>query len=488
MRQSVTRYRCRWWKVVHGFGVLALNVSASVGFAQSTPARRPNIVLIMADDLGYGELGCYGGSDIPTPHLDALAAGGVRFTSGYVTASYCAPSRAGLITGRYQTRFGFEGNPVGARNEQPGVGLPPNQQTLAGILRDAGYTTALVGKWHLGGTAPYHPQRRGFDEFFGFLHEGHFYVPPPWRDVTTWLRRRTLPDGGQGRWTSPDGRLHYTTHMGHAEPPYDANNPLLRGSQPVEERGYLTRAFTREGVRFIQRHRDRPFFLMLSYSAVHSPMQATREDLQRMEHIEDIHRRIFAGMLASLDDGVGQVRAVLRDLGLEETTLVVFLSDNGGPTRELTSRNDPLRGGKGSLYEGGIRVPFLMYWPGRLPVGRVVGEPVISLDLLPTILAAAQITPRSNLSPLDGQNLLPVLLDEDLPRDSRTLYWRMGQKRALRQGPWKLVRAASGDWELYHLDDDLGEQKNLATRHPEKAAELAELWHAWSDVQAAPRW
>ena len=170
--------------------------------AADAPHQKPNILFIVADDLGYGELGCYGGKDIPTPHLDKLAAGGVRFTSGYITAPMCAASRAALVTGRYQTHFGFEFNPVGAKNSEPGIGLPLGEKTIADRLRDAGYATALVGKWHLGGTAPFHPQRRGFDEFFGFLHEGHYFVPPPWQGVTTWLRRKTLPDGSQGRWTS----------------------------------------------------------------------------------------------------------------------------------------------------------------------------------------------------------------------------------------------------------------------------------------------
>ncbi|MBM4026297.1 MAG: hypothetical protein FJ280_12980 [Planctomycetes bacterium] len=170
-------------------------------------AARPNIVLIVADDLGYGDLGCYDGQDIPTPHIDSLAAAGIRFTSGYVTAPYCAPSRAALLTGRYQARFGFEGNPIGPRLADPTVGLPTRERTMADALRDAGYVTAAIGKWHLGGTASYHPQRRGFDEFFGFLHEGHYFVPPPWEGHVTWLRRKALPDGGRGRWTAPDGRI-----------------------------------------------------------------------------------------------------------------------------------------------------------------------------------------------------------------------------------------------------------------------------------------
>ncbi|MDH3585340.1 MAG: sulfatase-like hydrolase/transferase, partial [Phycisphaerae bacterium] len=246
---------------------------------------RPNIVILLADDLGYGELGCQGNRQIPTPHIDALAAEGIRFTAAYVTASNCSPSRAGLLTGRFPTRFGHEFNPTGASNEDPAAGLPPGERTLADVLQDAGYATSLVGKWHLGGTARYHPQRRGFEEFFGFLHEGHFFVPPPWEGVTTMLRRRALPDGGLGRWISPDSRLVLSTHMGNDEPPYDANNPILRGGQPVTETAYFTDAITRESVDFIDRHADRPFLLLVAYNAVHSPLQGADAYMRKFDHI-----------------------------------------------------------------------------------------------------------------------------------------------------------------------------------------------------------
>jgi arylsulfatase A-like enzyme len=458
--------------------------------AAARAAERPNIVLLVADDLGYGELGCYGGEEIPTPHIDSLAAGGVRFSDGYVTAPYCAASRAGLFTGRYQTRFGFEFNPIGAQNEDPQVGLPVEERTIADTLRDSGYATALVGKWHLGGTARFHPQRRGFDEFFGFMHEGHYFVPPPWPGVTTWLRRRALPDGSQGRWTSPDGRVIWSTHMGHREPDYDANNPILRNSQPVEEREHLTDALTREAERFIARHRRQPFFLTVSYNAVHSPMQGADAYMGRFAHIEDVHRRIFAAMLAHLDDSVGRVLASLRAHGLEENTLVVFLSDNGGPTRELTSSNAPLRGGKGQLYEGGVRIPLIVRWKGRIDGGRTETAPVISLDLAPTFLAAANIPVAA--SKFDGVNLLPLLEDEQSEPPHEVLYWRVGRKAALRQGDWKAVREgrrqAPGTWELYDLADDIAETENLADDNPEKLQELIEAWEKLDESMVQALW
>jgi arylsulfatase A-like enzyme len=465
---------------------------ALLGLAAASPALavtagtapRPNIIFIVADDLGYGELGCYGGKEIPTPHLDALAAGGVRFINGYVTAAFCAASRAGFLTGRYQTRFGFEFNPIGAKNTAPGIGLPAGEKTVADHLRATGYATALVGKWHLGGTAEFHPQRRGFDEFFGFLHEGHTYVPHPWAGVTTWLRRRALPDGGTGRWTSPDGRILWTTHMGGNEPDYDADNPLLRSSQPVDERANLTDAFTREATDFISRHRTQPFFLYLAYNAVHSPMQATDAYLAKFAHIPDVHRRIFAAMLAHLDDSVGRVLDHLRSTGLAENTLVVFFSDNGGPTKELTSRNTPLRGGKGELWEGGIRVPFIVSLPGRI-APHTLATPVISLDATATALALAGIS--ATPTPLDGANLWPLLSGKSDAAPHDTLYWRVGERHAIRQGDWKLLRQR-GAWQLYNLAQDIGEQTDRATAEPARAQELAALWETWNAAQIAPRW
>jgi len=464
-------------------GLTALLLASTLSAA--APAR-PNIVFIVADDLGYGELGSYGGRDIPTPHLDAFAAEGVRFTQGYVTAPFCAPSRAALLTGRYQTRFGYEGNPTGAVNADPRIGLPATERTVAARLRDAGYATGLVGKWHLGGTPAFHPQRRGFDEFFGFLHEGHYYVPPPWRNVTTWLRRTALPDGGKGRWTSPDGRIIWTTHMGNVEPDYDADNPLLRGSQPVNETANLTDVFTREAVDFIQRHAQQPFFLYLAYNAVHSPLQADDRYLERFRAIPDIQRRIFAAMLSHLDDGVGRVLAALRAAHLEHNTLVVFLADNGGATRELTSSNAPLRGEKGQLFEGGIRVPFIVRWPARYPAGKVVVSPVISLDLTATALTAGGVSVPAEQ--LDGRDLGPLITPGQAT--PRTFYWRAGARQALRDGDWKLVRhpggGQAGPWQLFDLATDVSEQNDLAARQPERVAELAAKWETWSALQAAP--
>ncbi|MDA7916522.1 sulfatase-like hydrolase/transferase, partial [Verrucomicrobia bacterium] len=341
-------------------------------------AKQPNIIVLLADDLGYGELSCQGNPEINTPHIDSIGKNGIRFTQAYVTGPNCSPSRAGFLTGRIPIRFGYEFNPTGPKNEILGYGMPKEQVTIAEMLHDVGYTTGLIGKWHQGGTAEFHPHRHGFDEFFGFTHEGHYFVPPPYEGVTTMLRRRSLPGNKKGRWGNKN--LWYTTHMGNNEPDYDADNPIVRGGQPVVEHEYLTDAFTREATDFIDRHNDKPFFLYLAYNAVHSPLQGADKYMEKYSHIEDIHRRIFAAMLGNLDDSVGGVLEAVRKNKLEENTLIFFLSDNGGPTRELTSSNLPLKGEKSSMYEGGIRVPFLAQWKGKLPAGKTDDRFIVSTD------------------------------------------------------------------------------------------------------------
>ncbi len=439
--------------------------AALIPSASQAAARKPNILLIVADDLGYGELGCQGNPEIPTPHIDSLARNGVRFTAGYVTAPVCSPSRAGLLTGRYQTRFGHELNAIGLQNREPHVGLPLTEQTLAERMKSAGYATGAIGKWHLGGSARFHPQKRGFEEFFGFLHEGHFYVPPPYSGVTSHLRGN--------------------------EPTYDAENPILRGVEAIREKEYLTEAFTREARSFIARYQERPFFLYLAYNSVHSPMQAAQKYLNRFDRIQDHHRRVFAAMLSAMDDGVGSVLAELRERKLEEGTLIFFLSDNGGPTEELTSSNRPLRSGKGRLWEGGIRVPFLAQWKEHLPAAQIYEDPVISLDIFATALAAAGVKPAG--AKLDGVDLLPYLLRRSQGRPHETLFWRYGRSLALRLGNWKLLRqterGVQGEsFQLFDLASDIGETTNLASQRPELARELRVVLEDWSAQMTPPLW
>jgi arylsulfatase A-like enzyme len=419
--------------------------------SQADP-KRPNVLLIVADDLGYGELGCYGGKTVPTPNIDALAKGGVRFTAGYVSCPVCSPTRAGLLTGRYQQRFGHEFNPAALARAGAVFGLPLGETTMAERFRKAGYRTGMVGKWHLGDTPAHHPLSRGFEEYFGFLGGAHAYFPP--REGAP-ARRRA---------------------------------PILRGTEAVEEKEYLTTAFTREAVAYIRRHAKEPFFLYLTYNAVHNPLEATAEHLERFRGVSDLKRRKFAAMLAALDDGVGSVLGALREAGIEDDTLVFFLSDNGGPTLATTSSNGPLRGVKGQAFEGGIRVPFIAQWKARLPQGRTFDQPVIALDVLPTALAAAGIDLAADAK-LDGVDLLPHLNASAANAPHEFLYWRFGDRAAARRGQWKLVRQGRGAaWQLFDLATDSGEANDLTATRPETAAELRKAFESWERELAEPLW
>ncbi len=467
--------------------VLAGSLCSGLGGQEAVAQRKPNVLLVVVDDLGYGELGRRGNPEIPTPHIDSLARNGVRFTNGYVSAPVCSPSRAGFLTGRYQTRFGHEHNAIGRQNLEEGIGLPESEKTIAELLRAEGYATGLIGKWHLGATRPYHPLNRGFGEFYGFLHEGHFYAPPPYAGLVSWFRVSSLPGGATGRMRK--GNYIFSTHMGHTEPPYDEQNPICRGWEEVEETEYLTDALAREAAAFIDRHGAEPFFLYLAYNAPHSPLQARLEYVEKFSSIPDLQRRIFAAMVANLDDSFGRVLDALRRHGLEEETLIIFFSDNGGPTRELTSSNAPLRGGKGQVYEGGIRVPFLLQWKGAIAGGRVFDEPVISLDVVPTALAAAGARPPESL---DGVNLLPYLQGRKQGAPHASLFWRYGNRVALRAGGWKLVRnpAARGDarYELYNLDKDPGERQDQSRRRPGTVERLRREIERYNAEMVEPLW
>ncbi|MCM8536313.1 MAG: sulfatase-like hydrolase/transferase [Lentisphaeraceae bacterium] len=469
-----------------------LYLIAFASFTLNAENKQANIILIIADDLGYGELGCQGNPQIPTPNIDALAAGGVRFTKGYVSGPYCSASRAAIMTGRYQTRFGYEKNPIGHHNENPNIGLPSREWTIGEQLQRSGYTTGLIGKWHLGGAAEFHPMRQGFDEFFGFMHEGHYFVPEPYKGVTNMIRKKVLPGLVKGRWTSKDGKMILTDHMGHDEPDYNANNPILRSSQPVDEQDYLTDAFTREGIDFIERNADRPFFLTMSYNAVHSPLQGLEDDMKKFSHIKDIQRQIFAAMLHNLDENVGKLTNKLKELKIEDNTLIVFLSDNGGPTKELTSSNLPLRGGKGNLYEGGIRVPFIMKWAGTLPAGEVYEKAILSTDIYATAttLSGQKLMTKDKK---DGVNLIPYLTGKNTAAPHESIFYRFLENGALIKGDWKILRhklkkGQSTSWALYNLKEDIGESKDLAQQNPAKLKELIADWEKLNSEMVEPAW
>jgi arylsulfatase A-like enzyme len=435
-------------------------------------AERPNVVLIFADDLGYGDLSSYGG-EVPTPHIDSIGASGARFTDGYVTAPVCSPSRAALLTGRYQQRFGHEFNIEGhwwRPDEVEQHGLDLGEVTLADRLRGSGYATGLVGKWHLGMTPPYLPQRRGFDEFFGILSWGYVFNPPgrPWSPPPRDL-------------TESEGRQHFQELLG----------PVWRGAEPVEEHDYFTNALTREAVAFIERHRGDPFFLYVAYTAVHVPLEATPEYLDRFPGMAPPSRRTYAAMTSALDDGVGAVLEKLREAGLEDDTLLFFISDNGGlislSQGESFARNDPLKGGKLTLYEGGVRIPYFVQWPGHIPPETVFRAPVTSLDVVPTVLAAAGV-PLPSDRPLDGVDLLPHLDGRASGEAHDALCWRSGSNRAVRMGHWKLVQLAGNPVELYDLASDLGESHDLAAERPDVVEELERAFADWQAQLAPPAW
>jgi arylsulfatase A-like enzyme len=433
-----------------GLTAVGLGLSIFLGPPARAADVKPNILVILADDLGYADVGFQGCKDIPTPHLDALARGGVRCTNGYVSHPFCSPTRAGLMTGRYQQRFGHENNPAYLPDD-PKVGLPVDQVTLAQVLKAAGYATGGVGKWHLGAHPKFHPTARGFDEWFGFAGGGHVYLP------------------------NAKGGREYTI-------------PLQRNRRNVDEKEYLTDAFSREAAAFINRHKGRPWFLYLAYNAVHTPLQAPPRYLDRVKHIPDETRRKYAALAVALDDGVGRVLKTLRAQGLERKTLVFFLSDNGGPVRVTHSSNGPLRGHKGQVFEGGIRVPFVVAWPGRLPAGKTFDEPVCSLDVFATAAALAGARVPADRK-MDGVNLLPHLRGEAKAPPHERLFWRAGggAQFAVREGRYKLAHAGGKD-QLFDLAADVGETKDLAAAKPDVTARLRKAYQQWNSELVPPLW
>jgi arylsulfatase A-like enzyme len=430
--------------------ILLAIVSVAVFDSKEADAK-PNIVIFLADDEGYGELGCQGNREIPTPNIDSISKNGIRFTQGYVSGPYCSPTRAGLLTGRYQTRFGHEFNPGPQR---PDTGLPLTETTMASRLKSLGYATCCIGKWHLGYDPPYRPMSRGFDEFYGTLANTPFIKP------LRFIDSRVSAD-------------------------------IIEITDP---NFYTTDAYAARAVDWLDKHKEGPFFLYLPFNAQHAPLEAPQKYLDRFKHIADEKRRIFAAMMSAKDDAVGRVLAKLKEIGQEENTIVWYLTDNGGPTPQTTSKNDPLRGFKSTTWEGGVRVPFMVQWKGKLPVGKVEERPVIQLDILPTCIAAA----GGAVSPdwkLDGVNLLPYLQGQNAERPHQTFYWRFGEQMAIRHGDWKLVKAREASQprgiagpSLFNLAKDISEKNDLMASQPAKAAELQALWDKWNAEQKAPLW
>lgn len=437
---------------------------------------QPNIILIVADDLGRGDLGIYGG-ETRTPHIDALARSGIRYDTAYSTAPICSPSRAGLLSGRFQGRFGFYYNLVGRD-----VGMPGGETTIAEVAKQANYQTAMIGKWHVGDGPGRHPLDQGFDSFFGFLGGATSYYP----------------DGTKGLVTAMTGEDKLVTR---------ARFPILRERTVVDPPGNITDVFTDEAVKFIGSGHDRPFFLYLAYNAPHTPLVATEADVQPFASDPSPYARVYKAMMTKLDTSVGRVVDAVHAQGLDRRTIILFVSDNGCPNYNRGAcSNAPFAGWKAFPLEGGVRVPFILSAPGRVKAGQVEQRPISTLDIMPT-MAAAMHRPAPTHS--EGQSLLaPRALSAD-----RTLFWRMGPNHWARQGPWKLVtinKAADvqsledvmgkplpdgtptgvsplGQWQmLFDLVRDQGEAKDLSARHPDSVVDLERRFDRWDEKNIPP--
>ncbi|MFI5379290.1 MAG: sulfatase-like hydrolase/transferase [Tepidisphaerales bacterium] len=412
------------------------------------PTRKdaPNIVVILIDDLGYADVGYYPecSKDIKTPHIDALAGSGAWFSAGYVCSPVCSPSRAGVLTGMYPQRCGFEFNVAPLKDKTKTPGLPADVPTLAERLQSAGYATGLVGKWHLGAVRELRPNARGFDDFFGFIPGSRSY----------WGKFK------KGR------------------------TPLYRDEEAVDDTEYLTDTLAAEAEAFIDRHKDQSFFLYVPFNAVHSPYEdPPRKYLDRFKDVADAGRRTMLAITSAMDDGVGRIMGKLRACGIDEKTLVFFLSDNGGTGGEGGSHNGNLRRGKGATFEGGVRVPFAVRWPGKIKPARF-DKPVSALDIAPTALAVAGVKADG----LDGVNLLPYLSGENPGSPHDVLYWRYGDRVGIRKDHWKWADNGELGKGLFDLDKDPGEGRDLSAQHPEILRDLQARWKEWSAQMKPPAW
>ncbi len=463
--------------------------------------NKPNIIVLFVDDLGKTDIPLYGNKIVRTPELDLLASEGVVLEEGYVSAPICSPSRAGLLTGRYQQRFGYEHQPVNryvrnrfqrwlvntfvdlqelefaALNKVPAQesvelqGLPPEEITLADLLRKNGYKTAITGKWHLGFGDIFQPLNRGFDYHYGFY------------EAYSWFADTTNPDIVNARSRGiMDAHLWDNGRKGGAQ--------IRRGNEIIDEKEYLTDKIAEEAVQYIEKNKDNPFFLYVPFNAPHTPLQALKSDVAKYEAlgVTDKRKAVYYAMISRLDSAIGTIHKKVKELGLEENTLIVFLSDNGGATYTDVTDNAPLKGGKMSFYEGGVNVPFLFKWKGKIAPGSVYHKPVSSLDIFSTAAAIANASlPQDRL--YDGVNLIPYLTGKDTSAPHQALYWRSGSNKAIRKGDWKLVLNEHDQvTALYHLASDKNETNNLAGKETKKVEELKKELSVWEQTLERPRW
>ncbi|MBB6460475.1 sulfatase family protein [Flammeovirga kamogawensis] len=448
-------------KISYFLLLLVLGLITVAGIAIDQPIKKknksPNLIVIMTDDMGWADVGFNGCKDIPTPNIDVIADQGVKFNEGYVSFPVCGPSRAGFLTGRYQDRFGYTTNPSIDPNNAIS-GLPVEEETIAQVLNKADYKSAIIGKWHMGTNPVFHPLVRGFDYFYGFLSGGHNYFP------------ENLTLNGLSEVTSKWG--WYRTK-------------IIENRENVETTDYLTDELTNSAVKYIKKQADagENFMVYLAYNAPHTPLQATEKYLSRFPNITNKKRKTYAAMVSAVDDGVGRVLQTLKDKGVDENTIIVFLSDNGG-AHNNASDNGPLRGKKGDLFEGGVRVPFAMRWKGVIPEGQTYENAVSSLDIMATIVAQTDVK-ISKERPLDGVNLIPYLTGKNKGAPHDYLFWRKWEKNAMavRYGNYKLVANSNQDTtpsELFDLSKDGAETINIKSEHKKVVADLTKEWNHWN--------
>ena len=430
-------------------GVLLGLLASTSAFAD----KKPNVVILYSDDAGYADFGfqpnCVEDMKKLTPHIDSIAKEGARFSNAYMSGCVCSPSRAGLMTGRYQQRFGYDNNlPPGSKG-----GLDVNETFGVKHLKGLGYKTGLVGKWHLGYEPQFHPNKRGFDWFYGLLQGSRGYFP----------------------YDKPS-----------------AHRVIQENGEATKEIGYVTDRFGDAACQFIKEHKDEPFYLFVSFTAPHGPLQPKPEDLKRLEHITEKKRKNYAGLVLSLDDNVGKILKEIDQAGIKDNTIVIYTNDNGGQTA-LGADNTPLKGKKGTIWEGGTRVPFAVRWPNKIKPGSVVDQPVISLDILPSVVEAAGDQIPADWK-LDGRSFLPLATGKEASLPTRTLHWRKDGSKgpiSLREGKWKLIHnrgEAGAKPELYDLSKDISESTDVSSANPEIMAQLSEKMKAWESQMTEPLW
>ncbi|QHJ11598.1 Arylsulfatase [Paraglaciecola mesophila] len=444
---------------------MSTGVSSCALATEKAAGEQPNILFILADDLGYNDVGFNGSKDISTPNLDALAKQGVTFDAAYVAHPFCGPSRAAIMTGRYPHKIGAQFN---LPEDNSNVGVSADETFIAQTMKNAGYFTGAMGKWHLGEAPQYHPNKHGFDEFYGFLGGGHNYFPEEFEKA---YNKRVA-----------QGLTNINMYL----------TPLEHNGKEVRETEYITDGLSREAVTFVDKAtaKQQPFFLYLAYNAPHVPLQAKEDDLAQFRHIKDKKRRTYAAMVYAVDRGVGRIVSQLKANGQYENTLIVFMSDNGGKLGQ-GANNYPLKEGKGSVQEGGFRTPMLMHWPKHIKAGNRFAHPVLALDLYPTFAAIGGASlPEGKI--LDGKNIWPSLMANVAPHENEFIYvlrHRDGYSdAAARRNQYKAVKNHNQNWKLFNVAQDISEENDISAKHPAILRDMVSSMESWSWNNQQPKW